>query len=74
MRQDSIGKCVAQFLEVLIQQMEETLSPIEFTDSVSPSAHDVYLHNFHDKLDKAISIEDVKALLSAEVMFTQSIS
>ena len=35
MRQDSIGKCVAQFLEILIHQMEETLSPIEFTDSVA---------------------------------------
>ena len=39
----------------------------------APSAHDVYLLNFHAKLDKAISIEDVKALLSAEVMFAQSI-
>ena len=57
--------------------MEETLSPIEFTDSVACMrlVPMMFTHIIcHAKLGTSISIEDVKALLSAEVMFTQSIS
>ena len=52
--------------------MEEILSPIEFTDSVACMRLVPMMFTYticHAKLDKSISIEDVKALLSAGSMF-----
>ena len=57
--------------------MEETLSPIECTDSVACMRLVPMMFTYiicRAKLDKSISIEDMKALLSAGAKFAQSIS